>query len=184
MDDDATHLTPGEVRRIIGRLRGPDLVRLAALARLWATGLRQHDADDLLNEALDRVLSGRRPWPVEVPLPIFLSQVMRSIASQWRQETSREPLKEDQAGDVVEEPSHNPGTRYEMGDLIIRMRRALGADPSALGVFEHILADSDREDAQAALGMDATQYDTARRRMVRQLFEAFHAGWNHEPQRH
>jgi hypothetical protein len=26
------------------------------LARVWATGLHQHDADDLLDEALDRVL--------------------------------------------------------------------------------------------------------------------------------
>ena len=52
----------------------------------WATGLRQHDADDLLNEALDRVLSGRRTWPIDVPLLAFLSQVMRSIASQWRKE--------------------------------------------------------------------------------------------------
>lgn len=184
MNDEATHLTPGEVRRIIGRLRGPDLVRLGALARVWATGLRQHDADDLLNEALDRVLSGRRPWPVEVPLPAFLSQVMRSIASQWRQEARREPLKEDEAGKMLDEESNNPSACYEIGDLIGRMRHSLGTDPPALGVFEHILADSDREDAQAALGMNATQYDTARRRMVRQLFEAFHAGWNHEPQRH
>jgi DNA-directed RNA polymerase specialized sigma24 family protein len=90
MDDDATHLTPGEVRRIIGRLRGPDLLRLSSLARTWATGLRQHDADDLLNEALDRVLSGRRPWPSNVPLPAFFSQVMRSIASgAWRTAANR-----------------------------------------------------------------------------------------------
>jgi DNA-directed RNA polymerase specialized sigma24 family protein len=184
MDDEATHLTPGEVRRLIGRLRGPDLVRLAALARVWVTGLRQHDADDLLNEALDRVLSGRRPWPIDVPLPAFLSQVMRSIASQWRHEDRRELLMEDGAGEMFEEESHNPDACYEMGDLIARMRRALGTDPPAMGVFEHIVADSDREEAQAALGMNATQYDTARRRMVRQLFEAFHAGWNHEPQRH
>jgi DNA-directed RNA polymerase specialized sigma24 family protein len=184
MNDEATHLTRGEVRRIIGRLRRPDLVRLGALARVWATGLRQHDEDDLLNEALDRVLSGRRPWPIDVPLPAFLSQVMRSIASQWRHEDRREPLKEDETGDVFEGESQNPGACYEIGDLISRMRRALGTDPPALGVFDHILADSDREDAQTALGMNTTQYDTARRRMVRQLFEAFHAGWNHEPQRH
>lgn len=183
MDDEATHLTPGEVRRTISRLRRPDLLRLAALAKVWATGLRQHDADDLINEALDRVLSGRRPWPSHVPLPAFLSQVMRSIASQWRQEDRREPLKED-ANQVFEEDSHNPATCYEMDDLISRMRQALGADPPALGVFEHILADSDREEAQAVLRMNATQYDTARRRMMRQLFEAFHSGWNNEPQRH
>lgn len=177
MDDEATHLTPGEVRRIIGRLRRPDLVRLAALARVWATDLRQHDADDLLNEALDRVLSGRRPWPVDVALPAFLSQVMRSIASQWRQENRREPLKEDETGGMLKEEGHNPVACYEMSDLIGRMRRALAIDRLALGVFEHILADSDREEARAALDMDAIQYDTARRRMVRQLFEAFHAGW-------
>lgn len=184
MDDEATHLTLGEVRRIVGRLRRPDILRLAALARTWATGLRQHDADDLLNEALDRVLSGRRLWPSDVPLPAFLSQVMRSIASQWRREGQREPLKEDETEKVLEEESHNPVACYEVDDLISRMRRALGADQPALGVFDHILVDSDRAEAQAALGMDATQYDTARRRMVRQLFEAFHSGWNHESKSH
>jgi DNA-directed RNA polymerase specialized sigma24 family protein len=176
MDDKATHLTLGEVRRILGRLRTPDILRLSALARIWTTGLRQHDADDLLNEALDRILSGRRPWPSEVPLPAFLSQVMRSIASQWRRAERREPLREDEGGSCDQE-SHNPTARYEMEDLILRMRGALAGDKSALGVLDQILADSDREEAQAALGMSATQYDTARRRMVRHLFEAFHSGW-------
>jgi hypothetical protein len=74
MDDEATHLTPGEVRRIIGRLRGPDVLRLAALAGIWAKGLRRYDRDDLLNGALARVLSGRRPWPREVPVPAFVSE--------------------------------------------------------------------------------------------------------------
>ena len=61
---------------------------------------------------------------------------------------------------------------------IARMRHALADDPSGMGVFDHILADSDREEAQAALGIDAARYDTARRRMARHLFNAFHAGWN------
>jgi DNA-directed RNA polymerase specialized sigma24 family protein len=159
MSDEATHFTPGEVRSNISRLSEPDLMLFAALARVWAKDLRQHDADDLLNEALDRVLSGRRPWPIVLPLPAFLSQVMRSIASQWRQQDHREPLKEDRIGEVLEEESHKPVAYYEEDDLISRMRRALATDAPALGVFEHILKDSDREDAQAALGMDATQYD-------------------------
>jgi hypothetical protein len=184
MEDEATHLTAGEVRRIINRLRGPEILRLAALARTWAMGLRQHDADDLLNEALERVLSGQRPWPSQVPLQTFLSQVMRSIASQWRREDRREPLMEDEREIALEEESHNPTVAYERDDLVCRMRRALCADPTALGVFDYILADSDRTEAQAALGIDATQYDTARRRMVRQLFAAFHSGSNHESQGH
>jgi hypothetical protein len=109
---------------------------------------------------------------------------MRSVASQWRRENRREPLMEDRTDKMFKDESHNPTACYEMDDLISRMRRALGADPPALGVFDHILADSDRDEARAALQVDATQYDTARRRMVRQLFEAFHSGWNHESQGH
>ncbi|MDR3537885.1 MAG: hypothetical protein P4L71_15425 [Acetobacteraceae bacterium] len=132
MDNEATHLTPGEVRRIIGRLRGPDLLRLATLARAWATGLRQHDADDLLIEALDRVLSGLRPWPSQVSLPAFLSQVMRSIASQWKWEDHREPLKEDVGEALLDEESRHPAARYELDDLISRKRGALGAEAISL----------------------------------------------------
>jgi hypothetical protein len=182
MNEEATHLTTGEVRRIIGRLRRSDILRLLALARAWASGLRQHDADDLLNEALDRVLSGRRLWPSDVPFPAFLSQVMRSIASQWRWEDRREPLKEDETDARSDEDSNDTVACHEIDDLISRMRRSLRADAPALGVFDQILADNDREEARAALGMNATQYDTARRRMQRQLFEAFYSGWNHESQ--
>ncbi|MHB0790150.1 hypothetical protein [Bradyrhizobium sp. 5.13L] len=82
MEDEATHLSLGKLRPIIGRLRGPDLARLSLLGRVWAAGLRYHDTDDLLlYEAFDCVLSGRRLWPSEVPLPTFLSQAMRSIAN-------------------------------------------------------------------------------------------------------
>jgi DNA-directed RNA polymerase specialized sigma24 family protein len=177
MNDDAAHLDPEEVRRLLRRLRVPDILRLAALARAWAKGLRQHDADDLLDEAFDRVFSGRRAWPIGVPLPAFFSQVMRSIQDQWRREDLREPLREDETGGVQDDESHDPVTGYETDDLVARMRRTLVADPAALGVLDHLLADSDREDAQGALGMDATQYDTARRRMIRKLFETFHSGW-------
>ncbi|WP_439364238.1 RNA polymerase sigma factor [Bradyrhizobium sp. DASA03005] len=181
MDDEATHLSLGEVRRIIGRLRGPDLVRLSLLGRVWAAGLRYHDADDLLYEALDRILSGRRLWPSEVPLPAFLSQVMRSIASQWRQEDRREPLREDETEQIFDDEAHDPSATYEMDDLTSRMRSALASDPLALAIFEHILADSDRDEAQRALGIDATQYDTARRRMANRLFDDFHSGWAYAP---
>jgi DNA-directed RNA polymerase specialized sigma24 family protein len=174
---DKAYLTASEVRRLFRRLRGADFLRLAALARIWARGLRQHDPDDLLNEALVRVLAGCRPWPSDVPLPAFFSQVMRSIANQWWQEQRREPLKDDVVNTVFDKARDDPTAWYERGDLISRMRRALRTDPPALAVFDHSLADGDRKEAQSALGMDATQYDTARRRMLRRLFEAFYAGW-------
>jgi DNA-directed RNA polymerase specialized sigma24 family protein len=124
MDDDATHLGLGEVRRILRRLREPEIVRLAALARTWAKGLRQHDGDDLLAETFERILSGRRPWPADVPLPAFFSQVMRSIRSQWLQEDRREPLREDVTGYGGDDDSEETVLPPKIRGLIDEIRRS------------------------------------------------------------
>lgn len=163
-----------EVARLLSRLRQPDHLRLAALAQTWISGCPRRDAAELLNEALTRILSGARPWPPDVPLPAFLSQVMRSIASQWRHEDQREPLL-----DGVEVADHQTmvATAHEIIDLTARMRCALKDDPQALGIFEHVLAQTSRKDVRTELGIDETGYDTARRRMIRILKSQFNPGW-------
>lgn len=163
-----------EVGRILNRLRQPDLLRLAALARTWIRGLDRRDAADLLNEALARILSGQRPWPADVPLPAFLSQVMRSIASQWRHEDARELLADD--GNAPPETS-TPLADVEFTHLVGKMRAALEDDPPAQGVFDHILLHTSRDQARSLLGIDATAYDTTRRRMIRTLHRQFNPGW-------
>lgn len=95
MSDGNETLSIEEVSRLLSRLRQADHLRLAALAQTWISGCPRREPVELLNEALSRILSGARPWPVDVPLPAFLSQVMRSIASQWRHEDQREPLLDD-----------------------------------------------------------------------------------------
>jgi DNA-directed RNA polymerase specialized sigma24 family protein len=177
MNEEPTHLSLGEVRRALDRLRPPDIVRLSELARHWASGLRGYDADDILNEAFERILAGRRPWPHDVSTPAFLSGVMRSIASEWRHRATRERLLEDEEDGATESIPGGLGPNHEINDVLFRMRRALAEDSEALEVLEHILADSDRDDAQDASGLDATQYETARRRMLRRMFAAFSSGW-------
>ena len=174
MADQDDTLSLEEVGRILNRLRQPDLLRLAALARVWVRGLDRRDAADLLNEALARILSGERPWPADVSLPAFLSQVMRSIASQWRHEDIREPLAED--GAAPREASA-PMADVEFADLVGRMRGALDDDAPARGVFDHILMHTGRDQARSLLGLDATGYDTSRRRMIRTLQRQFNPGW-------
>jgi DNA-directed RNA polymerase specialized sigma24 family protein len=177
MDDEPAHLSLGEVRRALDRLRQVDIVRLSVLARNWARGLGRRDADDLLNEAFDRIPSGRRPWPSDVAVPAFFNGVMRSIASQWRHEDMRELLILDDADGALDKMEENPPVDHDLNDLLSHMRRALDDDPQARGIMEQILADRGREEAQAALGVDATSYDTARRRMIRHLFTMFNPGW-------
>lgn len=174
MADAVETLSLEEVGRVLGRLRQPDLLRLAALAQTWVSGLPRRDAADLLNEALSRILSGQRPWPADLPLPVFLSQVMRSIASQWRHEDIREPLAQesDKIADLTLE-CHDHG----FADITDRMRAALIDDLRALGIFDHILTQTSRKQACDQLQMSATDYDTARRRMIRTLQRQFNPGW-------
>lgn len=178
MEDESAYLSRFEVRRVLNRLRRADILRLSLLAQHWASGLRTYNADDLLNEAFDRALSGRRPWPSDLSMAAFLNGIMRSVASQWRREEAREPLIEDDEDGGTEKIEGSLDPDHDLRDLLCRMRQSLGVDPQALAVFEHILADSDRQEVQTALGIDATVYDTARRRMIRHLFKNFNSGWH------
>src|SRR5262245_65656680 len=57
-----------------------DLLRLKSIARLYARGLPPDTAwDDLLQEAITRVLTGKRVKPDDVGMVAFLSGVMRSL---------------------------------------------------------------------------------------------------------
>lgn len=174
MADDTEILSLEEVGRLLGRLRHADLLRLAAMAKARTMGMPRRDPSDLLNEALARVLSGERPWPVHLGLLPFLSQVMRSIAHQWRHEDRREPLTEETA-EVLE--SEAAGSNHEIADLISRMRTVIADDPVAAGIFEHTLLQTGRKQICDVLGIDATEFDTARRRMIRTLHRQFHPGW-------
>ncbi len=175
MEDEVEYLSLEEVGRLLSRQRQPDLLRLAALAKVWIRGIPRRDAGDLLNEALVRILSGDRLWPADVSLPVFLSQVMRSITSQWRHEDIREPLAAD-GGDEVD---HSPAAAEDLDfvDLSKRMRVALSDDHAALEIFDHILNQTSRRQVCDQLGIDATGYDTARRRMIRTLRRQFNPGW-------
>lgn len=175
MSDGVETLLIEEVTRLLSRLRQADHVRLAALAQTWISGCPRREPAELLNEALSRILSGARPWPIDVPLPAFLSQVMRSIASQWRHEDQREPLLDD--ADVLLDDTLRPVTG-DVADLTARMRKALEPDPLALCIFEQILTQTSRQDVRTKLAIDETTYDTARRRMIRTMREQFSPGWN------
>jgi DNA-directed RNA polymerase specialized sigma24 family protein len=63
-----------------------DLLRLKTIARLYARGLPPDVMwEDLLQEALTRVLTGSRRPPYGVALVAFVAGIMRSLKSEhWR----------------------------------------------------------------------------------------------------
>jgi len=175
VDQEEPYLSPDEVRRALDRLSRADIVRLSLLARNWLRGLPRRSPDDLVNEAIERILSSRRPWPCDLDRVAFINGVMRSIADQWRKENHREPLSEDHASKIVEGCTIEPD--HEINDMVAKMRRSIAEDELARQMFEHLLVDRDRDEIQSAIGVDATGFDTVRRRMFRHLKAAFASGW-------
>ena len=175
MSTPPTHLAIDEARIRLRRLRPAETVRLGELARLCARSVGSGtEGAEILNEALARVLEGRRRWPADLPVDVFFSEVMRSIAHEWRQRAWREPFLDDQAGpDVAVPPDH----RADVESVTAVVRRSLKNDPLALRLFELELLEITGSEIQRELGLDATAYDTLRRRFRRRLLAAFPDGY-------
>jgi RNA polymerase sigma-70 factor (ECF subfamily) len=160
--------------RAIRELSDTDLVRLAALARLWSRGLPEGLGwTDVLNETIVRVLDGSRPWPPGVPLLAFLSGVMRSICDdQWRR-VRREALTRHgdvaELGASAEDASPDPERTLAAAQALAQVNRLFAGDPHALKIIAGLSDGLTASEICLFYGMAERDYDTARKRMRRTL---------------
>jgi DNA-directed RNA polymerase specialized sigma24 family protein len=87
-------LTRAEVSAHLGELSGADWSRARKFARAKSNGLNGVDPDDILQEAFEKLLTGTRVWPTDVPAMVVLGNAMRSIASNWRKRAKGGPIDE------------------------------------------------------------------------------------------
>jgi DNA-directed RNA polymerase specialized sigma24 family protein len=83
---DKRDLRPAETALALGMVSGIELLRLKTIARVYARGLPPDVAwDDLLQEALTRIVVGGRQQPEDVTMVAFVAGIMRSLrAEHWR----------------------------------------------------------------------------------------------------
>src|SRR5215831_16889834 len=168
--------TTVDVARAIHSLSDTDLVRLKALARLWARGLPGWVGwADVLQEAIARALDGSRRWPPGVPILAFLSGIMRSICDdQWRR--ARRELEVFVSGDVVdlcasgdEMKSPSPERVVTAAQSLAAIGRLFASDPLALKIIAGLAEGLTPTEICKRQGMSERQYDTTRKRMRRAL---------------
>ncbi len=169
--------TTVDIARAIHALSDVDLVRLKALARLWARGLPGGVGwADVLHEAIARALDGSRKWPPDVPILAFLSGIMRSICDDhWRR--ARRELEvlvrgEDLAdlcawGDETKAPS--PERVVAAAQSLAAVDRLFASDPLALKIIAGLAEGLTPTEICQLHGMSERQYDTTRKRMRRAL---------------
>ena len=160
-----------DVARAIQSLSDADLVRLKALARLWARGLpRGLSWSDILHEAIARALDGSRKWPAGVSFLAFLSGVMRSIcADTWR----REQLDADFAalcatGDGTDSAA-DPERLLSAAQSLATIYQMFVGDHSALKIIAGLADGLTATRIRETYAMSEREYDTTRKRMRRTL---------------
>lgn len=174
-------ISPTETALALEFVSEIDLLRLKTIARLYARALPPDVGwEDLLQEAITRVLVGARRPPEGLSMIAFLAGIMRSLKSDhWRRArawgfSSKTELRLDQPGERQRE--------IDLFDPAMDLERALMAQQAIEGLLELFQEDSvaqqiisglaeglSAEQIRLAHTISKTDYDSARKRMRRRL---------------
>ena len=178
--------TPKECAAALQGFSDADFRRLDEAARLRAAGLASVEGRDLLHEAIARMLEGKRQWPRNVPLEVFLRETMRSIASDhWRrQESARvvaaEARADPETGDgaiaMAGDASMAPEARTGAAETLARIDALFSDDADAQAVMAGKASEMSPREIQEEYAMNETRYATTLRRIRRGVAGLFEDG--------
>jgi hypothetical protein len=154
-------LSPDEIIKLIKALTAAEKTALVKIARYYAKRTT-YDYEDLINEAYSRVLDPeRRTWRSDVPPLIFLGGVMRSIAWEWRSESSSDGV------DVGDDGAGARGANAKMDAMKIVM--LFEDDPVAQKIVVGMMEGARGEELEQASGLDKTEYESKRKKIRRRI---------------
>jgi RNA polymerase sigma-70 factor (ECF subfamily) len=174
---DARVLRPTQLAVALKLVTEMDLLRLKTIARLHARGLPPDMGwEDLLQEALTRVLTGARRIPEQIAPVAFVAGVMRSLRSEhWRRAGMRARYvasdyrayrtREGALRDTAPDPERSLIAIEELKAI----ERLFAGDAVVLGIIDALGEGLPAEQIRAKLGLSKTDYDSARKRMRRCL---------------
>ena len=176
---DKRDLRPAETALALGMVSRMELLRLKTIARVYARGLPPDVAwEDLLQEALTRIIVGARKQPEGVTMVAFVAGIMRSLRGEhWRRVSGRGGNKagrqdriDDQSREI-ELPDTAPGPEQSLSaqQELAAIERLFADDPVILKINAGLGQGLSAEQIRAALKISNTDYDSARRRMRRAL---------------
>jgi DNA-directed RNA polymerase specialized sigma24 family protein len=170
-------LRPAEVALALKLINRMDFLRLKAIARLHARGLPPDVSwDDLLQEAITRVIGGARRKPASVSMVGFLAGIMRSLrAEHWRRArggpASRETLRIDHEDLSRQTELRDIGADPEQSLIALEqldaIERLFAGDAVVLGIVEGLAKGHSPARIRDLLSISKTAYDSARKRLRR-----------------
>ena len=156
----AATMSPAEAGAAIRALSIADKTALMKLARLYAKKT-PYDHEDLLQEALCRVLAGARAWPRHVAALPFLWGVVRSIAWEWKKEFVE---RDADATDVDGEE------RRAIASLdVVKVIALFDDDPAAQIIVRGMMEGARGQELQELSGLAKIDYESKRTKIRRRL---------------
>ena len=173
-------LTPAQTALALELVDQMDLLRLKSIARLYVRGLPPEIAwDDLLQEALTRVISGSRRRPEGVTTVAFVAGILRSLRAEYWRRVTRESgghgkLRIDRENDEslaldLPDPAAGPERALSARQELDAIKQLFAADPVALKIIDGLGEGLSADQIRRSTGLSKTDYDSARRRMRRIL---------------
>jgi DNA-directed RNA polymerase specialized sigma24 family protein len=176
---DTRTLRPTETALALELVSEMGLLRLKTIARLHARGLPPDVSwEDLLQEALTRVLTGARRVPEGVAPVAFIAGVMRSLRSEHWKRFATARRRRDASSDyrsyrtreaALRDAAPDPERSLIAAQELKAIEQLFADDPVVLRIIEALGAGLAAEQIRAALSLNRTEYDSARKRMRRCL---------------
>lgn len=156
-----------------------DLLRLKAIARLYARGLPPDVSwEDLIQEALTRLLVGSRVQPQGLETVAFVAGVIRSLRADYcRRAHRRAPGRTGRLDEGTEalcegelrETTPSPERALTAVQELAAIERLFSGDPTVLQIIAGLGEGHSAEQIREKTGLTRTEYDSARKRMRRSL---------------
>jgi DNA-directed RNA polymerase specialized sigma24 family protein len=153
-------LSVAEANKAIHALTDGDKTALMKIARVYAVRT-SYSHEDLVQEALCRVLSGARAWPRNLPAVSFLAGVVRSIAWEWKSD----PV--DEVCDAVD-PRSGEGRAIASID-IAKVVALFSDDPIAQKIVIAMMEGARGQELQDLSGLSKTEYESKRTKIRRRI---------------
>ncbi|WP_332855193.1 hypothetical protein [Duganella sp. S19_KUP01_CR8] len=174
-------LTRAEVEAALAAFQPADWQRAKIIASIFCSGLTGMTADDLLQEALCKLLAGARVWPRDIHPLVVLKTVMHSIASNTRKRNELNPID----ANVVVDPFEidvDDKTPIAHGAMTATPEDEISGKQQIAALYASLGGDEDLEllvgewadgmrgtEARDELGWDKKKYDAVRKRLLRRL---------------
>jgi DNA-directed RNA polymerase specialized sigma24 family protein len=183
---------PEEVRAAVSSLSEAQLFKLGQLAAMFAYRLGRRpgspDEDDLLQDAITRILDGRRKWkPGRVDLVGLIAGTLRSITSEILEQRKHQPKtvlecdlpqldpNEQEITLIQITADHRPNIEHELmlseqttADQLLGQIEGLFSDDALAGlILSEWIRGSSGTEIMGAMGLSRQEFDTAVRRIYR-----------------